>query len=132
MSRDSGAVENPNAGFDSPAPGIDPADPFGVVNGVATRWVTKDKRNLLIAEMSDAHLQNTVRFLEGKLEAARNAMADAFGFAGSCSGEMASYYADHEADYASDRSVALELGCRPVLAGLRAELKRRGLPELAP
>jgi hypothetical protein len=106
------------------------ADPYGVVDGVATRWVTKDGRNLLIAEMGDQHLQNALRMLERQLADMREGdlLPDMMGglfteIARRAAGSrvaVARRVADHERV------------CAPILKGLRAELQRRGLPELVP
>lgn len=105
-------------------------DPYGIVDGKATYWVTRDRRRVAIAEMTDAHLINTVNMLERGIERRREAMNDAWNFAGSCQGEMASYYAGHMADdMASDYDAFVER-MRPILAGMRGEIESRGLVEV--
>lgn len=112
------------------APALD-ENPFGVIDGVATRWVTKDKRSLLIAEMSDQHLQFTVRMLERKQVALQRRADACMGAVGTLGGDMAIYYATSEAETAGVDEVRFRLAAAPILAGLRAELQRRGLPELS-
>jgi hypothetical protein len=109
-------------------PSYDPHDPYAIRNGVATRWLTKDKRSLLIAEMGDQHLQNTMRMLERKL-AALTQRADAAFDAASCFvGEI--YLASSGDEEAAVDELRYRIASAPILAGLRAELQRRGLPEL--
>lgn len=109
-------------------PSYDPRDPYAIRDGVATRWLTKDKRSYLISEMEDRHLLNTVRFLERQL-LARHAAAETAVAAETVLGStLASYRA--EVARAMFGSYAME--AHPILKGLRAELRRRGLPELVP
>jgi hypothetical protein len=108
------------------------ANPYGVVDGAATRWITKDKRSLLISEMGDQHLLNTIRFLERQLKARHDSALQATAVVGTFNGEMASYYASGTADLAMDAYIQYATVAEPVLKGLRAEAQRRGLPELVP
>jgi hypothetical protein len=110
----------------------DPRDPYAIRDGVATRWLTKDKRSLLISEMADQHLLNTIRFIERGLRSRHEAALSAVSVAGTFNGEMASYYAHSAADDELARFCALSAVMQPVLKGLRAEAQRRGLPELVP
>lgn len=41
-----------------------PERDYGIVNGVATYWVTKDGRRLPLVEMTDSHLHNVINFIE--------------------------------------------------------------------
>lgn len=113
------------------APAIDPANPYGIRDGVATRWITKDGRNLLISEMGDQHLQNALRFIERRLHEAQGIVEDfAHHFVGGFGGEDLG--APSSLDDIFEPIFAQEAAAEPVIKGLRAELKRRGLPELVP
>jgi hypothetical protein len=113
-------------------PSYDPRDPYEIRDGVARRWLTKDKRSLLIADMADQHLLNTIRFIERGLRAKHDSALRSIAIVGTFNGEMASYYASGEADLAMDEYIRLGTILEPVLKGLRAEAQRRGLPELVP
>lgn len=109
---------------------IDSNNPFGVVGGVATRWITREKTCVLISSMGDRHIINTINMLERKLEAQRSNADAAWGFYADCRGEMASYYAGHMVEEAEDQSLLYQLRAQPILAGLRAEAQKRGLHEV--
>lgn len=88
----------------------DPPDPESDI------WITRDKRQIPIAQMDDSHLLNTIRFLE------RNCVNHAELPYPTTNGEMAQYYA--EIEYAE------ALG-RPAFPAqyerMLAEAERRGL-----
>lgn len=109
---------------------IDPKNPFGIVDGKATLWITREKQCLPIVDMADGHIINTINMLERKLAALREQADDAWGFAAGCRGEMASYYGGHMADDAMSLSLVYEIAMRPILNGLRAVAQSRGLVEV--
>ncbi len=114
-------------------PSYDPRDPYAIRDGVATRWLTKDKRSLLIAEMADQHLLNTIRFLERQLKARHESALFAVELSAMFRPDSASgLVASSEADLAMARFSGIATLAEPVLKGLRAELQRRGLSELVP
>jgi hypothetical protein len=79
------------------------------------KWVTKSGHTLDICEMTDTHLTNAIRLFCRKAHILRaNCLRylemeslDALCFASSCSGEMASYYADQESSIATERAITL-------------------------
>jgi len=92
-----------------------------------THWTTRDGTRVAIAHMTDVHLQNTIGWIERQLEELNEEEISAYGFASSCRGDMASYYAGHAAEESSDRAIAAHSLAQPTLEAMRAELKRRGL-----
>jgi hypothetical protein len=94
-------------------------------------WTTKDKRKVLIKEMTDSHIRNTIDYL---IRTAGNAMDKelygAFAAAASFdSDSMASYYADNECCTLQNECVEDFLGRQPQFRALLNEAKRRGLPD---
>lgn len=62
-------------------------------------WITKDKKKIRICDMSDSHLENTLKFLKRVAEAKReNAIFAAYSVSSMVQGDMASYYADQDID----------------------------------
>jgi hypothetical protein len=94
-------------------------------------WTTKDKRNVLIREMADSHLQNTINYMIRIAPAAmEEELYGAFAAAASFdSDSVASYYADAEIASMSDECVEDFLDRQPKFRALRNEAKRRGLPD---
>lgn len=109
---------------------IDPKNPYGVVSGMATKWITRDRTCLYIASMGDRHIINTINLIERGREARRKNEDGAWDFFAICRGEMATYYASHMADDAWLESLSYELLVAPILAGLRFESNKRGLAEV--
>jgi hypothetical protein len=82
-------------------------------------WKTKDGRDVKVMEMTDQHLVNTIAFLKRNIERYRDNEAAAYG--GMSGGDMSSYYAEGEADCASDKIMVAQ----EWLAVMKQEIVRR-------
>lgn len=111
---------------------IDPNNPYGIVDGVARLWITRERVCLAIVDMADSHLMRTINMIERRAQELRDEADDALSFHAGCRGDMASYYSGHAFEDAFDVSLAYDIRAIPILAGLRAEAKRRGLAEVVP
>ena len=73
-------------------------------------WTMRDGTKIRICDMGDLHLQNAMAML--KRQAERHypgALADAWSFAGQCRGDMASYYAEQQADSLSWKNLVPDI-----------------------
>ena len=62
-------------------------------------WTMRDGTKIRICDMSNLHLQNTMKMLERIAEINyQDELATAYVFAGQCRGEMASYCAEQDAE----------------------------------
>jgi hypothetical protein len=94
-------------------------------------WATKDKRKVLIKEMTDSHLRNTIDYLIRVAPAAmEEELYSAFAAAASFdSDSMASYYADQQCCDIQHECVEDFLDQQPQFQALLNEAKRRGFPD---
>jgi hypothetical protein len=92
-----------------------------------THWTTRANERIAIAAMSDQHILNAIALIERKRAQLDDDMAQSFGFAAGCRGEMASYYADQGADDASNALASYVQRSEPALTALRTEVRRRGI-----
>lgn len=84
-----------------------------------TTWVTKEKQTVDIREMTTQHIKNTLALLRRKgFLTPEEAEWEAAGWC-SFTGEMSSYYAEHEMDAAFNKSC-------PHINAFEEELQRRG------
>lgn len=70
-------------------------------------WVQKDGTKIEMSEMTDTHLKHALALVERKISRVTEEVSDAWGFAGSCRGEMASYYAEGAASNTEQRLASL-------------------------
>ena len=92
-------------------------------------WTTKSGKKILIYEMTNPHLLNAIKMIERIREEKLDAVEDAYSFFGDCRGEMASYYAGHMADEASNEYSRYFASTKESLEALLAEASRRRLWE---
>jgi hypothetical protein len=86
-------------------------------------WRMKDERTIRIADMLDQHLIHSMKMLERAKDSLASKSLD---FAAGCRGEMATYYADQEADGLLAADVA---DVFPKFAELEDEARKRSLFE---
>ena len=59
-------------------------------------WTMKDGRTILIKDMSDSHVQNTLNLLKRVEDKIQKELSSAYTISCMVTGEMASYYIEHD------------------------------------